>query len=70
MVIQRFNEIFLWTDNEGTYPASLGDDGVLTVQVGVISGDLSITFDQTTGELICPPGVCGCDRFKKRESNT
>ena len=64
---QRFAEIvrneksFLWKDNEGSYPATLSDDGRLIVHAGL---DISMTIDSETGELICPIG-CGCNRFRR-----
>jgi len=62
--IKRNDSSFLWTDNEGTYPASLNPDGRLVVHASGLAGDVSVVIDRSTGELVCP-GVCGCDRFKR-----
>jgi len=67
---ERFIEIkdnggsLLLTDNEGTYSATINQDGVLVVQASGFTGTVHHPIDSSTGELLC--NQCGCKRFVKQ----
>ena len=65
--VKNNNESLLWTDNEGSYPASISDDGNLIIRVSNQNGDVTITLDAVTGEMICPGTRCSCSRFAKEK---
>ncbi len=68
-VIPRFVAVrknadgYLWTDNEGTYPASYSN-GMMSV-----NGRPGVAYDEATRMMTCA-GICRCERFRRAGSGT
>jgi len=62
--IKDNDDSLLYKDNEGTYSATVNQDGILVIQAGGFAGTVYQSIDSSTGELLC--NVCDCKRFVKQ----